>query len=130
VFTATVSPAEAFAAAAAGAHGYLSKQVKAEIVSEAIRRVAAGREVLCEEAQTAVMGEIRLRQGDEHRLLPAREFDVLRLLAEGVGNREIGRRLNIAPSTVKSYCARIYERLGARDRTGAVVEAMRRGLLD
>jgi DNA-binding NarL/FixJ family response regulator len=55
---------------------------------------------------------------------------VLRLLADGLNNQEIGRRLNIAPTTVKSHCGRIYERLGVRDRMSAVVEAMRRGLLD
>jgi two-component system nitrate/nitrite response regulator NarL len=130
VLSATVRPDEAFQAVAAGAHGYLSKQVNADIVCDAIRRVATGGRVLCEEAQSVIVGEIRLRHGAEHRLLPPREYEVLELLAAGLGNREIGRRLNIAPTTVKSYCTRIYERLGVRDRMGAVVEAMRRGLLD
>jgi two-component system nitrate/nitrite response regulator NarL len=130
VLSATVRPEEAFQAVAAGAHGYLSKRVNADIVRDAIRRVAAGGQVLCHEAQTVIVGEIRLRHGDERRLLPAREFEVLRLLADGLNNQEIGRRLNIAPTTVKSHCGRIYERLGVRDRMSAVVEAMRRGLLD
>jgi two-component system, NarL family, nitrate/nitrite response regulator NarL len=130
LLTAAVRPGDAFEAVAAGVHGYLSKRVRADIVCDAIRRVAAGGIVLCEEAQSVVGGEIRLRHRDEHGLLAPREFDVLELLAEGLNNREIGRRLHIAPTTVKSHCARIYERLGARDRTGAVVEAMRRGLLE
>jgi two-component system nitrate/nitrite response regulator NarL len=130
VLSATVRPDEAFQAVAAGAHGYLSKQVNADIVCDAIRRVAAGGRVLCEEAQTVIVGEIGLRYGAEHRLLPPREYEVLELLAAGLSNPEIGRRLHIAPTTVKSYSTRIYERLGVRDRMGAVVEAMRRGLLD
>jgi two-component system nitrate/nitrite response regulator NarL len=130
LLAAEVRPAEAFEAVAAGARGYLSKRVKADIVCEAVRRVAAGGVALCEQAQTGVTGEIRLRHRDERPLLAPREFAVLALMAEGLTNTEIGVRLHIAPTTVKSYCARIYERLGVRDRLGAVVEAMHRGLLD
>lgn len=120
----------AFAAVAAGAGGYLSKRVKADIVSDAIRRVAAGEVVLCDAAQTVIAGEIRHRNTDGHRLLPPRELEVLTLVQRGLSNGEIGRQLHIAPTTVKSHCARIYERLGVCDRIGAVVEGMRRGLLD
>jgi DNA-binding NarL/FixJ family response regulator len=130
LLAADVRSGDAFEAVAAGARGYLSKRVTPDVACAAIRRVAAGGVALCEEAQTGVTGEIRLRHGDERRLLAPRELDVLTLMAEGLRNTEIGERLHIAPTTVKSYCARIYERLGVRDRVGAVVEAMRRGLLD
>jgi two-component system nitrate/nitrite response regulator NarL len=130
VLTANVRPDIAFEAVAAGAHGYLSKRVNADIVCDAIRRVAAGGVVLCEEAQTVVAGEIRLRRANEHALLAPRELDVLRLAADGLNNGEIGRRLHIAPSTVKSHLTRVFQQLGVRDRTRAAVEATRRGLLD
>jgi two-component system nitrate/nitrite response regulator NarL len=119
----------AFEALASGAREYLSKRVGAEIVCDAIHRIAAGGSVFCQDAQTTVASEIRLRHGD-HRLLTSREFDVLRLVADGMTYPEIGRRLHLAPTTVKSYATRAYERLGARDRLAAVVEAMRRGILE
>jgi two-component system, NarL family, nitrate/nitrite response regulator NarL len=130
LLAAEVRPGEAFEAVAAGAQGYLSKQVDGAVVREAVRRVAAGGVALCEQAQTVVSREIRLRHRDERGLLAPRELEVLRLLAEGLSNGEIGSELHIAPATVKSHCTRIYQRLDARDRVGAVVEAMRRGLLD
>jgi two-component system nitrate/nitrite response regulator NarL len=120
----------AFDAVASGASGYLSKRATAEIVRDAIHRIAAGGSVLCEDAQTTVASEIRVRHGSGHALLTARELDVLKLAAAGLSHPEIGRQLHLAPTTVKSYATRAYERLGARDRLGAVVEAMRRGILD
>jgi two-component system nitrate/nitrite response regulator NarL len=130
LLTADVRPDAAFEAVAAGARGYLSKRVKGEIVRDAVRRLAAGGSALCDDAQTVVTGEIRLRHQDSSNLLTPREFEVLVLMAQALNNAEIGRRLHLAPTTVKSYSGRIYERLGVRDRMGAVVEAMRRGLLD
>lgn len=130
LLAAEVRPGDAFSAIAAGAHGYLSKRVKADIVCDAIRRIADGDVVLCEQAQTVIAGEIRLRHAGEHRLLAHRELEVLELVRDGLNNREIGRRLHIAPTTVKSHCSRIYERLGVGDRVAAVVEGMRRGLLE
>jgi len=130
LLAAEVRPGEAFEAVAAGARGYLSKQVDGAVVCEAVRRVAAGGVALCAQAQAVVSGEIRLRHCHERGLLAPRELEVLRLLAEGLSNGEIGSELHIAPATVKSHCTRIYQRLDARDRVGAVVEAMRRGLLD
>jgi two-component system, NarL family, nitrate/nitrite response regulator NarL len=129
LMTADVRRNDTFEAVAAGALGCLSKQVKADIVCDAIRRVAAGHAALCTEAQSVVTAEIRLRHRDDHRLLSPREFEVLQLMAQGLSYPEIGRRLHLAPTTVKSYAGRVYERLGVRDRLAAVVEAMRRGLL-
>jgi two-component system, NarL family, nitrate/nitrite response regulator NarL len=130
VVAADVTPDLVFAAVAAGASGCLSKSVRGEMLCDAVRRIAAGGAVLCDQAQTIVTSEIHLRYQSEHRLLTRREHDVLRLLAEGLSFPEIGRRLHLAPTTVKSYAQRVYERLGVRDRTVAVVEAMRRGILD
>jgi two-component system nitrate/nitrite response regulator NarL len=130
LMAADVTPDRAFGAVAAGARGYLSKGVRGDMLCDAIRRIAAGGSVLCHEAQTVVTSEIRLRYRSDHQLLTPRELDVLGLLAAGLSFPEIGRRLHLAPTTVKTYARRVYERLGARDRLGAVVEAMRRGMLD
>lgn len=130
LMTTEVRPDLAFEAVAAGARGYLSKRVRGDIVRDAVRRVAAGGAALCDEAQATVTAEIRLRHQGGRRLLAPREFEVLTLMAQGLNNVEIGRRLHLAPTTIKSYCGRIYERLGVSDRLSAVVEAMRRGLLD
>jgi DNA-binding NarL/FixJ family response regulator len=61
--------------------------------------------------------------------LTPRELDVLRLIAEGAGNSEIGERLNIALGTVKGHIHDILDKLSAADRTQAAVNALRRGLL-
>lgn len=115
-------------AVAAGARGYLSKRQPGRAVVDAIRRVAAGEAALCPDMQTVVLGELRLlSEGGE--LLSRREHETLVLLAKGLTTPEIGRRLHLAPSTVKSYTSRIYERLGVSNRAQAVAEGMRRGLL-
>jgi two-component system nitrate/nitrite response regulator NarL len=114
---------------ATGARGYLSKRVSGAAVCDAVRRVAGGHAVLCEELQTLVSGELRRRGRDDLQLLSPRELAVLRLVAEGCSAAEIGRRLHLAAGTVKWYTARIYDRLGVHERAQAVAEAMRRGLL-
>jgi two-component system nitrate/nitrite response regulator NarL len=130
LMSADVTPDLAFGAVAAGAHGYLSKRVGGDIVCNAVRRIAAGGAVLCDEAQTSLTSEIQLRHRGDHRLLTPRELDVLLGLRDGLSMPEIGRQLHLSPTTVKTYAGRVYERLGVRDRLGAVVEAMRRGILD
>ena len=130
LMAADVTPDATFGALAAGASGCLSKGVTGDMLCDAVRRIAGGDYVLCDRAQTIVSSEIRLRYRGDHPLLTRRELDVLRLLAEGLSFPDIGRHLHLAPTTVKTYARRVYERLGARDRTSAVVEAMRRGILD
>jgi len=125
-----VRPDVAFEAVAAGASGYLSKRVDGDVVCDAVCRVAAGEAVLCHEAQTVLSSEIVLRHRGDRALLPPRELEVLLLMRDGLSYPEIGRRLHVAPSTVKTYAGRLFERLGVRDRVGAVVEGMRRGILD
>jgi DNA-binding NarL/FixJ family response regulator len=61
--------------------------------------------------------------------LTDRERDVLAWLASGLSNRQIGEKLSIAESTVKTHLAGLYGKLGVTDRTGAVTEAIRRGWL-
>jgi two-component system, NarL family, nitrate/nitrite response regulator NarL len=120
----------AFDAVAGGARGCLSKRVEAAAVREAVHRVATGGAVLCREHQSALTHEIQLRHRGERDVLNARQREVLALMAEGLSSAQMAPRLGIAPSTVKTYCRQIYQRLGVRGRADAVAEGMRRGLLD
>jgi two-component system nitrate/nitrite response regulator NarL len=130
LMTDQVRPDPAFAAVALGARGYLSRRITGHALCDAVCRIAAGDAVLCDEAQTTVSSEIRVRFQGEHQLLTKRELDVLVLIARGMTYPQIGRRLHLASATVKTYANRAYDRLGARDRLSAVVEATRRGILD
>lgn len=78
-------------------------------------------------AQEAAARGPRARGSD---LPTAREIEILELLAEGLENDEIARRLFLSPDTVKSHIRRLTQKLGARSRTHAVAIALRRGLLD
>ncbi len=72
----------------------------------------------------------QLRARPERPRLSERETAVLRLVAEGCTNAEIGRRLHIGESTVKTHLLRVFGKLEVADRTAAVTSAMRHGLLE
>jgi two-component system, NarL family, nitrate/nitrite response regulator NarL len=115
---------------AAGAVGFLDKETSTEQICDAIAAAARGETVLARGLEASVLQQIRVRGASPGPLLSARERQILRLVADGLPGPEIGRRLFIAPSTVKSHLASIYEKLGVSDRAAAVAEGMRRGLLD
>ncbi|ASU57012.1 helix-turn-helix transcriptional regulator [Nocardiopsis dassonvillei] len=69
------------------------------------------------------------RRGEPAAVLSPREVEVLRLASEGRTNAAIGRALRISPTTVKTHLMRVYDKLGVGDRTSAVNQAIRRGLL-
>lgn len=126
ILTTYESDDQIIAAIEAGASGYLLKAApQAEIVA-GIHSVAAGQSALS--PQVAVRLVERMRQPAEVSLTP-REREVLRLVATGNGNKQIAVALSIGPSTVKTHLERIFEKLGATDRTSAVTRAMERGLL-
>ncbi|MER7641945.1 response regulator transcription factor [Streptomyces sp. NPDC126522] len=121
-------------ALAAGASGFLLKDVTAERLFEAVRVVAAGEALLAPGITRRLIAEFaRLRpkaptQGKLDALTP-RETDVLRLLAEGLSNPELATRLHVGEETVKTHVSRILSKLGLRDRTQAVVMAYETGLV-
>jgi two-component system nitrate/nitrite response regulator NarL len=119
-----------YAALAAGAAGYLSKEIDRDAICEAILAVAAGETVLSPEVQGQVAGAIRHRDTHERPVLTPREQAVLALAAEGLSTREIAARLNVASATVKAHLQSIYQKLDVPDRTSAVAAAMRRGMLE
>ena len=114
-----------FAAIMAGAAGYVLKQVRSNELVQAIRTVARGQSLL-DPAVTAKVLQ-RLRSGtaepEEFADLTAREKEILRLIAEGLTNRQIGQRLFIAEKTVKNYVSSLLAKLGLERRTQAAVLA-------
>ena len=105
----------------AGATGYLLKDTPAPQLLEAIASAA-----LAPAAASVLASSLRGPRPEE---LTGRELEVLRLVAEGLSNSQIGTRLSIAESTVKSHLLRVFAKLGVDDRTRAVTLALERGLL-
>ena len=126
VLTMHAGDEQIFAAMEAGASAFVGKDAPSSEVVQAARHAALSpRTFLCSGLADAVM---RRTSGESSRLT-ARELDVLRLLAEGLSAGEIGGRLHLSESTVKSHLGHIYQKLGATNRTQALMTAMRTGLL-
>lgn len=104
----------------AGAIGYLLKDCAPEELLAAVRAAAAGHVPL----DPRVAGVLLPGRNDEPApLLSEREQEVLRLAAQGLANKQIGRRLGISDSTVKVHLGNIYRRIGVTDRTSAAMWA-------
>lgn len=107
----------------AGAKGYLLKEAKPNELLNAIRTVHSGQQYIPPEVGA------KLVQRMSNPELSDRELEVLRLMAQGMSNSEIGTALSIGESTVKSHVNRILSKLGVNDRTQAVIVAVRRGIV-
>ncbi|MFP5265041.1 MAG: response regulator [Blastocatellia bacterium] len=107
----------------AGARGYMLKNMPPKDLVEVIRQVHAGKKRIPAE----VAAHLAEYLGDD--ALTDREVDVLRRIADGNRNREIGQQLFISEETVKVHIKHIMEKLGASDRTQAVSIAVRRGII-
>ena len=115
----------------AGARGYLLKDVTLDQLVDAIGTVANGGTVL-QPALTDRLVRESAPAADAQAIdvaLTGREADVLRLVAGGFNNREIAEMLHLAEGTVKNHVSNAIAKLGARDRTQAVLRALHRGLL-
>lgn len=119
----------AYEALAVGAGGFLSKNTGGTEISDAVLAVARGETVLGADIQAALAQDIRRTGVREGNPLSEREMEILRLVAAGRSAPDIGRRLHLGTTTVKTHLQRIYEKLGVSDRAAAVAEAMRRNLL-
>ncbi len=111
----------------AGATGYLPKTAPGRELVDAIRSVARGSTVIPSELAARLLRPVRAAVVRPE--LTDRELEVLQLVAEGLHNKEIARRLVISSRTVDRHCDNIYEKLGVTSRTEAVVQALSRSLL-
>ena len=125
-----------FDALRAGASGFLLKDVTAERLFDAVRVIAAGEALLAPAVTRRLISEFTRMRPVSGTLpsavlgtLTPRETEVLRLVAEGMSNPEIARRLVVTEETVKTHVSRILAKLGLRDRTQAVVAAYESGLV-
>jgi DNA-binding NarL/FixJ family response regulator len=128
----TFDDADGFLAAVrAGARGYLLKDASPEELSEAIRCLAGGGTWLKPAVTDGVLRALRdgQKDPDSDEKLTEREVEVLRLLAGGYSNREIGAALGVAERTVKNHVSSILAKLWVRDRTRAILKALSLGLI-
>lgn len=107
----------------AGAQGYLLKDAKPNELLNAIRIVHSGQQYVSSTVASKLVKRIN------NPVLSERELEVLRLMAQGLSNQDIGTALNIGESTVKSHVTRVLNKLGVSDRTQAVIVAVKRGLV-
>jgi DNA-binding NarL/FixJ family response regulator len=117
----------------AGARGFLLKDVTLERLVSAVRTLAGGgtmiHPALTARAEQALRAQRIAAPATPAAELTVREREVLRLLAGGFSNREIGHVLFVAEGTVKNHVSNILTKMGVRDRTRAVIKAAERGLL-
>ena len=125
-----------FDALRAGASGFLLKDVTAERLFDAVRVIAAGEALLAPAVTRRLISEFTRMRPVSGTLpsavlgtLTPRETEVLRLVAEGMSNPEVARRLVVTEETVKTHVSHILAKLGLRDRTQAVVAAYESGLV-
>ncbi|GAB3160377.1 response regulator transcription factor [Myceligenerans halotolerans] len=113
----------------AGASGFLLKRAGADEMVQAVRTVAVGQSLLFPDAVRRLVRARPRPAGDAARLT-AREREVLGLVAEGMTNGQIATSLVVGVETVRTHVASALAKLGARDRTQAVVRAYQAGLID
>ncbi len=130
-----------FAALRCGARGYLLKDTTSQELLDSIRRIHAGEAIINPEMTAKLLDEFTAlsqglpprstaqEQSHEGDDLTSREKDVLRLVARGLSNKEIGDKLDISPHTVKSHLSNVLEKLHLNGRVEAAAWAIRHGLL-
>jgi len=116
----------------AGASGYLVKDCSTEEIASAVRLAMSGESALSPQLASSMLHELRKldsRADEDDRVITRREEEVLQLIADGCSTPEVASRLFISQKTVKNHLASIYQKLDARDRTQAVLQAVRMGII-
>jgi DNA-binding NarL/FixJ family response regulator len=125
--TSVLEDAAVINAVRAGAIGYLLKDTQADELCRAIKAAAAGQVQLAPQAAARLLREVRAPEQPE--ALTERETDVLRLVAQGLANKEIAQALSIGEKTVKTHVSHVLQKLGVQSRTQAALYAARIGLV-
>jgi DNA-binding NarL/FixJ family response regulator len=133
----TVSDEEAdlYDAVKNGASGYLLKDSSIDEVAQAVRVVADGQSLISPSMAIKLLDEFKQMSRSDRQQVPTprltdRELEVLKLVAQGLNNREIAKRLFISENTVKNHVRNILEKLQLHSRMEAVMYAVREKLLD
>jgi DNA-binding NarL/FixJ family response regulator len=117
----------------AGAAGYLVKDCSTEEVVDTVRKAASGETALSPELAASMLGEVRdlvrREASGAEAIISKREEEVLQLIADGLSTTEVAAKLYISVKTVKNHLASIYQKLDTRDRTQAVLQAVRMGIV-
>lgn len=132
VLTSFADDERVFAAVQAGAAGYLLKDILPQDLANAIRTAHRGEALLHPAVAARLMQEIARPQSraSSPDALTERELSVLKLIARGMSNKEIGRELGVAEKTVKTHVSNILQKLHVADRTQAALYAVRERIAD
>ena len=137
ILTISDEESDLYEAVRAGANGYLLKDVPGEEIAAGIRAVAGGQSLISPSMASKLLTEFAsmIKKSEERPQLPVprltdRELEVLKLVAQGLNNREIAKRLFISENTVKNHVRNILEKLQLHSRMEAVMYAVREKLLD
>jgi DNA-binding NarL/FixJ family response regulator len=128
ILTAFEDEASQEAAILAGAQGWLLKDIRGAGLVTALRRVASGEQLIREDLRRRALSRLPLpaAAGHEEVELTLRERQILALIADGMTNRQIGEKLQLAEKTVKNYVSGLLDKLGLERRTQAAVYGVRR----
>jgi len=116
----------------AGACGYLVKDCSTEEIADAVRMASNGDTALSPQLAASMLDEVRkleMAPAREERIVTKREEEVLQAIADGCSTSEVADHMYISQKTVKNHLASIYQKLDARDRTQAVLQAVRMGIV-
>lgn len=117
----------------AGAVGYLVKDCSTDEITETLRQAVSEESAISPALAGAMLDEVNridpVPADDSDQIVTKREVEVLQLIADGCSTQEVAERLYISQKTVKNHLASIYHKLDARDRTQAVLQAVRMGIV-
>ena len=115
-----------------GSDGYVLKDAPSSLLVKAINSVYQGETFIQLSLEIIINDKLEEKKQDDVKIesLTRREFEVLKLLAIGMYNKEIGEKLNITERTVKNHVSNIFKKIGVSDRTQAAVFAIRNSLID
>jgi len=114
----------------AGASGYLLKGTPAERIVEAIGEVHRGGSVIQPQLARRLLRHFQAQQSPDAASLTPRETEILQLIAKGLSNRAAAETLGLSRATIRTHLEHIYSKLDVSNRTEAVTEAIRRGLIE